>query len=124
MRVSSQIQHEVIDFTDKIQVPPGNGVLTIFVRHTTCGLVINENEDRLKDDLLQAYTTLTEEVGWKHDKIDNNAQAHILSSILSPSISVPYEQGELQLGRWQRVMLVELDGPREREILVSATERL
>ena len=54
-----------------------------------------------------------------HDRVDNNAQAHILAATLGPSETVAIDDGDLVHGRWQGIMLVELDGPRERKIAVS-----
>jgi len=56
---------------------------------------------------------------WKHDKIDNNADAHIKASIIGPSQVIPIENAKLQLGRWQNIALAEFDGPRERKIIVK-----
>jgi secondary thiamine-phosphate synthase enzyme len=54
-----------------------------------------------------------------HNSIDDNAEAHLLSALISPSLTVPTENGKLHLGTWQRIMLVELDGPRKRRVIVK-----
>ena len=56
---------------------------------------------------------------WRHDRVDGNAASHIQAAILGPSETIPVQQGRLLLGTWQAVMLVELDGPRERRIVVT-----
>jgi secondary thiamine-phosphate synthase enzyme len=84
------------------------------VLHATAAIVVNENDDpNVGVDLLTALGRLVpEHEGWLHDRVDDNAQAHILASLLGPSEIVPIENGDLRLGRWQGLMLVELDGPR------------
>jgi secondary thiamine-phosphate synthase enzyme len=58
--------------------------------------------------------------GWLHDRVDNNAHAHIKAAMLGPSETVPIADGDLRLGRWQGILMVELDGPRaRRQILVT-----
>ncbi len=56
---------------------------------------------------------------WRHDRIDSNAAAHIKATILGPGQTIPVRGGRLALGTWQSVMLVELDGPRERTVIVE-----
>ncbi|HYL82557.1 MAG TPA: secondary thiamine-phosphate synthase enzyme YjbQ, partial [Candidatus Acidoferrum sp.] len=62
---------------------------------------------------------LVPEGRWRHDRIDDNAAAHIKATILGPSQAVPVRSGRLTLGTWQSVMLVELDGPRDRTVIVA-----
>jgi secondary thiamine-phosphate synthase enzyme len=59
------------------------------------------------------------EGAWRHDRIDNNAAAHIKATILGPSETVPVQEGRLRLGTWQSLMLVEFDGPRDRSVIVE-----
>jgi thiamine phosphate synthase YjbQ (UPF0047 family) len=78
--------------------------------------------ERVREVLAALDRAIPEHAGWLHDRIDDNAQAHILASILGPSEIVPIENGELRLGRWQALMLVELDGPRRsRRVMVTLT---
>jgi secondary thiamine-phosphate synthase enzyme len=98
--------------------------------HATAAIIVNENADpNIGTDLLHALDgAIPEHAGWLHDRIDDNAQSHILASILGPSETIPVENGDLLLGTWQGILLVELDGPRaSRRIAVtllpsSATE--
>ena len=91
-----------------------NGLCQVMVLHATAALVVNENDDpNIGVDLLTALDrAIPDHAGWLHDRIDNNAQAHIKASILGPSELIPIADGELLLGTWQGLMLVELDGPR------------
>ena len=74
----------------------------------------NENDDpNIGVDLISALDgAIPDHAGWLHDRIDNNAHAHIKAAILGPSEILPVEEGALVMGTWQGLMLVELDGPR------------
>ena len=97
------------------------GLCHVMVLHATAAIVVNENDDpNIGVDLLTALDgTIPEHGGWLHDKIDGNAQAHILAATLGPSETIAIDGGDLVLGRWQGIMLVELDGPRERKVAVT-----
>lgn len=97
------------------------GLCHVFVPHATAAIIINENYDPnicidLKNALNKAFP---DHAGYLHDKIDNNAGAHIKSAVLSASESVPVIDNKLGLGTWQSLMLVELDGPRTRKVIVT-----
>jgi secondary thiamine-phosphate synthase enzyme len=97
-----------------------DGICVIYVPHATAAVVINENADpNVCADILDALAGLVPEGKWRHDRIDNNAAAHIKATVLGPSEAVPVRNGRLALGTWQSVMLVELDGPRERSVIVE-----
>jgi secondary thiamine-phosphate synthase enzyme len=97
-----------------------DGLCLVFVPHATAAVVINENADpNVCQDILDAMERLVPEGGWRHDRIDNNAAAHIKATILGPSETVPVRGGALRLGTWQRLMLVEFDGPRDRTVIVE-----
>jgi secondary thiamine-phosphate synthase enzyme len=96
------------------------GVCTVFTRHATAAITINENADpNIGTDFLRALKKLIiEHDGWLHDRIDNNAAAHVKSALVGPSESIPVEQGELALGTWQNVFFCEFDGPRSNRSVV------
>jgi secondary thiamine-phosphate synthase enzyme len=98
------------------------GLCHVMVLHATAAIVVNENDDpNISVDLLRALDQMVpEHDGWLHDRIDNNAHAHIKAAMLGPSETVPIVDGDLRLGRWQGILMVELDGPRaRRQILVT-----
>jgi secondary thiamine-phosphate synthase enzyme len=115
----------VRDVTDRVEeaVPAdATGTATVFVNHTTCGVTVNEAERRLMGDFETALDELVPDDGWAHDDIDDNADSHVRAALIGPSVTIPTEDGELQLGTWQSVLLVECDGPRSRSISVTTTE--
>lgn len=95
-----------------------DGFVVLYVPHTTAALVINEDESGLASDLEKFYGRLAEGT-WKHNTIDDNAEAHITSTTLNSSLVVPVEKGELILGTWQSILFIELDGPRDRTLYVK-----
>ena len=93
------------------------GICTIVVPHTTCAISVNENADPdVPRDLVAALRAAVPNVRFHHG--EGNSDAHFLSMLIGCSLSWPYRDGELVLGRWQGVYFVELDGPRERRVSV------
>jgi len=121
IKVHSSKREEIIDITQEVEriVGKRDGLCVVYTPHATCGIIVNENYDEaVCEDILEALRKLFKG-NWKHDKIDNNADAHIKSSIIGPSQVIPVKSGKLALGRWQGIGLCEFDGPREREIIVE-----
>jgi secondary thiamine-phosphate synthase enzyme len=125
--VSTTKKRQAIDITEEVRAivrrsKVDSGLCHVMVLHATAAVVVNENDDpNIGVDLVDALgRAVPEHAGWLHDRIDDNAQAHIIASILGPSETVPIENGDLRLGRWQGLMLIELDGPRSpRRIVVT-----
>ncbi len=112
----------LVDITAQVEeaIPDGTtGVVTIFSTHTTAGVTINEAESRLVGDMETFLEELVPDSGWEHDRLDGNADSHLRAMLIGPSESIPVEDGTLQLGTWQSVLLVECDGPRTRTIHVA-----
>ncbi len=113
----------MIDITaevEKLIEKSEEGVCVLFIQHTTCGLTINENADPdVKSDMLGFLQRLIPqyEANFKH--FEHNSDAHIKSSLVGSSVTVPFEDGKLLIGRWQAIYLCEFDGPRERKVLVK-----
>ncbi|WP_207587919.1 secondary thiamine-phosphate synthase enzyme YjbQ [Halomontanus rarus] len=114
-----------VDVTDQVEaaIPEDceEGMCTAFVQHTTAALVVQENEPRLRGDLESFLSGLVPDEGHAHDELDGNADSHLRATLLGPSAAVPIADGELALGRWQSIFLVECDGPRTRQVSVTVT---
>lgn len=123
--VTTRQGQEVIDITHRVaavvaRAGRDEGLCTVFVRHATAAIIINENADPgFRRDVVTALDRLFPQGIWEHDKVDDNGAAHLKAALLGPSEMVPIQDGRLQLGTWQGIALVECDGPREREILVD-----
>ena len=119
--VSTHKKRELISITSLIQQEIDRqkfreGLIYLFLPHATAGFWLNEDEERLKADVLEFFQRLTESADWRHNRIDDNAEAHLLSGLLKPYLLLAVQNQKLILGTWQEVFLVELDGPRERTI--------
>ncbi len=113
---------EVVDVTDEVRerVPSdASGVTTVYTRHTTAAVVVQEAESRLMEDLERYVEGLAPDEGHRHNELDGNADSHLRATLLGPDVSIPVLDGELALGTWQSVLLVECDGPRTRECMVE-----
>ncbi len=123
--IRTKKKQELVDITGRVadvvkQFGTIDGMCLVYVPHATAAVVINENADpNVCEDILDALAGLIPAGKWRHDRIDENAAAHIKATILGPSETVPVRSGRLRLGTWQSIMLVELDGPRERTVIVE-----
>ena len=123
LEVRTERRLDVVDVTDRVEdTLPGDadGTCTVFVRHTTAGVVVNEAESRLLGDVESFLGDLVPDDGWEHDRIDDNADSHLRALLLGPGETLPVSGGDLDLGTWQSVLLVECDGPRTRTLDVMA----
>jgi len=125
IRVKTSSSVEFVNITDKVveairESGVKDGLVNIFVPHTTVGLYINEDESGLKRDIDTVLSKLVPQgAGYMHDRVDYNAHAHIRSTIISPSITIPLNGHRLGLGTWQSIFLAEFDGPRERRLIIQ-----
>ncbi|MCA1624486.1 MAG: secondary thiamine-phosphate synthase enzyme YjbQ [Acidobacteria bacterium] len=121
--VNSVQREEMIDITREVEYvvgkQNGEGVCVLFTQHTTCGLTINENADPdVKSDMLGFLRKLIPQDFADFRHFEHNSDAHIKSTLVGSSVTVPFENGRLLLGRWQGIYLCEFDGARERKILM------
>ena len=124
--IKTKKREEVIDITREVEKIVSaskikEGICIAYVSHATAALTINENADpNIALDFLDALNKLIPQGIWRHDKIDNNGAAHIKAAIIGPDIMIPIKDSKLQLGTWQSLIFVELDGPRDnRRVIVS-----
>jgi secondary thiamine-phosphate synthase enzyme len=123
IEVTSQRRRQLVDVTSFVQEAVAasaveEGTCLVSVPHTTAAVTLNENADPdVAEDLVAALGALVPQVAWRH--AEGNSDAHLLSSLVGTAVSVPITSGELALGRWQAIYLVELDGPRKRELWVT-----
>ena len=120
-------EREIIDITEKIQryIPRHiitEGVCNLFVLHTTAALTTADLDPGTADDFLDAFEALIPKLQYRHPHNPGHVKDHIMATILGASLTVPIEKGELMLGAWQKIILVELGGPRERNIVVSFSD--
>ena len=116
---------EVIDMTSYVEEAVKEsrieqGICLIYSLHTTTGIVVNEAEPGLIQDMTKLMASLAPQgAGYLHDRNGGNAHAHLQAMLLGNSTVIPVEGKRLILGTWQRILFVELDGPRQRRVYVK-----
>jgi secondary thiamine-phosphate synthase enzyme len=124
--VETRHKEQVVDITDAVEAflrqeaNRDEGVCVVFAAHTTCAVTTADLDPGTDLDLLFALRSMLPQQTYRHPHDPAHAPDHILSSILGPSVAVPFSNRRLLLGTWQRVILVELDGPRPRTVHFSA----
>jgi secondary thiamine-phosphate synthase enzyme len=125
LHVRTRERRELVDITAQVAAVVrasglAEGLCHVYVAHATAAIVVNENDDpNVCLDLLDALDRLVPAGIWRHDRVDGNAASHIQAAVLGPAETIPVQDGKLCLGRWQAIMLAELDGPRERRVLIT-----
>jgi secondary thiamine-phosphate synthase enzyme len=114
-------KREVIDLTGLLaeQFRGHNGHISVFVQHSTAAITTADLDPGTDLDLLDALQAITPQLQWRHPHDPAHAPDHILASIVGPGLVVRVKDGVLQLGQWQRVVLVEFNGPQQRAVDVS-----
>ncbi len=117
---------QAVDLTERVREivarsGASSGLCHVMVLHSTAAIVVNETADpNIGEDVQDALGRAVPARGdWRHDRIDDNAAAHIKASILGPSELLPVRDGALVLGTWQGIWLLEFDGPRKRSVSVQ-----
>jgi secondary thiamine-phosphate synthase enzyme len=112
VQISADVQRAVTE------MGIGDGLCHVWVPHTTAAVIVNENADPdVGRDLLAAYEAMVPNVRFRH--AEGNSDAHLLSTLIGPSATIGVAGGRLQLGTWQGVFFVELDGPRTRSVWIT-----
>ena len=124
IKVRSRQREELVEFTDQVQQKlnesgADEGVCFLYVQHTTAGLTVNENADPdVPRDMLHLLRTLSPQHGMGFRHGEQNSDSHIKASLVGSSVSVPFKDGKLLLGRCQGIFLCEFDGARERQVIM------
>lgn len=116
--------NQLINITSKVEkiLQESNiiqGVVLIFVPHSTAGIILTEDENGLIQDWENIFNKLITETNFAHNQIDDNARSHLLSGLIGQSRILPIHNKKLMRGFWQDIFLAEFDGPRTRKIMVQ-----
>jgi len=120
-------KREVVDITEPVQAALSKdhagqtGVCQLLVLHTTAALTTADLDPGTDLDLLDAFEAMVPKLRYRHPHDPSHMPDHILSALIGTSLSLIVEEGQLVLGTWQRVVLIELDGPRQREIAMAVS---
>jgi secondary thiamine-phosphate synthase enzyme len=127
LNIETKEEGEIVDLTGKVSEMVNNsglkaGIACIFVTHTTAAVFITENEPGLRSDLIRSMEKVFPKgFGYAHNVGgDGNGHSHIRASALGQSVTVPFNDGSLDIGTWQSIVLMELDeGGRPRKLIVQ-----
>jgi len=124
LSIKTRNKREVLDITDLVEDQLGkngsaSGVCHLLVLHTTAALTTADLDPGTDFDMLDAFEAMIPKLRYRHPHNPAHVPDHILSALIGTSLSLPFDKRKLLLGTWQRVVLVELDGPRERELALS-----
>jgi secondary thiamine-phosphate synthase enzyme len=132
LTIKTRKKREVLDITDDVESllaerSPGKngsdatGICNLLVLHTTAALSTADLDPGTDLDILDAFEAMIPKLRYRHPHDPGHVPDHILSALIGTSIALPFENRKLLLGTWQRIVLIELDGPREREVVVTVT---
>jgi secondary thiamine-phosphate synthase enzyme len=118
LTIATHRKREIVDITGQVQkhLPGASGICCLNVLHTTAALTTADLDPGTDLDMLDAFEAMMPKLRYRHPHNPEHVPDHILSSLLGTALTLPVESGSLVLGTWQRVILVELDGPRQREL--------
>jgi len=126
--LDTQGDGEVLDVTAHAQKALGNagfrdGLCTIFVAHSTCGMTTIECEPGCNADLNRILEEIApQDTAWKHNELnaDSNGHSHARAALIGPSVTIPFADGELMLGTWQKIVCVDFDDrARSRRLVIQ-----
>lgn len=127
LTVQTHKKREIVDITDEVQSAlqdaylGKSGVCHLSVLHTTAALTTADLDPGTDLDMLDAFEHIVPRLNYRHPHDPEHVPDHILSALIGTSVALPVERGELLLGTWQRVVLVELDGGRQRKLVLGLT---
>lgn len=128
IKVKTNKRNEMIDITSEIEKivkdeKLENGIITIYVPHTTAGITINEGADPdvQRDIIKKLKNIIPENDDYRH--MEGNSDAHIKASLIGPSITIIVNNGKPVLGTWQHIFFYEGDGPRTRKAYIETIEK-
>jgi secondary thiamine-phosphate synthase enzyme len=115
---------EIIDITEQInheitRQGVTRGFCMVFVKHTTAALATADLDPGTDQDMIDAFGALIPKLNYRHPHDPTHVSDHILSSLIGTSLFLPIKGGALDLGKWQHVVFIELNGPRDREVVVG-----
>jgi len=123
--VTTRRKDQVVDITEEVEeflrgAEKESGVCAVFAAHTTCAITTADLDPGTDQDLLQALRKVLPEMSYRHPHDPSHTPDHLISSIIGPSVTIPYRNRRLEVGTWQRIILVELDGPRQRTVHLTS----
>jgi secondary thiamine-phosphate synthase enzyme len=125
LTIKTHRKREILDITDQVEglLRKQHGSRSVachlVVLHTTAALTTADLDPGTDADMLDAFERIIPKLNYRHPHDPEHVPDHILSTLIGTSVTLLAQDGALMLGTWQRVILVELDGPRQREIAIG-----
>src|SRR5215471_7017556 len=123
LAIKTRKKREIVDLTDLLEKAlkehGRSGVCHVSILHTTAALTTADLDPGTDLDMLDAFEAMIPKLRYRHPHNPAHVPDHILSALVGTSVALPLERGKVVLGTWQRVVLIELDGPRDRKLVVS-----
>lgn len=121
LNIKTSQDRQVVDITTQVAeaIDGKDGLCHVFVSHTTCAISTADLDPGTDQDYLNAAWEMIPKLKYAHPHDPAHVPAHILSTFIGPNVTVPVKGGELKLGTWQRIVLLEFDGPRDRTVDVN-----
>jgi secondary thiamine-phosphate synthase enzyme len=122
--VATRSKRQIVDITSQVEkhLPKSSGICFLNILHTTAALTTADLDPGTDLDMLDAFEAMMPKLKYRHPHNPEHVPDHILSSLIGTALTLPVESGQLVLGTWQRIVLVELDGPRSRELVLHFVE--
>jgi len=122
--ITSKKKKEVVDITDDVlelleDLNLKDGLCHLFVMHTTCAITTADLDPGTDSDMLDAFDAIVPKLDYRHEHDPEHTPDHIMSAIIGQSLTVPVEGGLLGLGSYQKIVLIEFNGPRNRDVMFS-----
>lgn len=128
IRIKTSREDDIVDITEQTSKAVKdskieNGIVTVFVSGSTAAITTIEYEPGLKTDFPKMLSRVAPKyIEYEHDKTwrDGNGHSHVRASLVGPSLTLPFKEGQMMLGTWQQIVLIEMDtGPRERNVILQ-----
>jgi secondary thiamine-phosphate synthase enzyme len=128
IRIKSSRENDIVDITEQTSkavkdTKIENGIVTVFISGSTAAITTIEYEPGLKTDFPNMLSRVaSKDIGYEHDNTwhDGNGHSHVRASLVGPSLTIPFSEGQMVLGTWQQIVLIEMDtGPRERKVILQ-----
>lgn len=118
--ITTRDKRQVIDITGLIEKTlVGDGLANLFLVHTTAAITTADLDPGTDEDILKAFSLLTPKGQWNHPHNPEHFPDHLFSTIVGTSLTIPFKDSKFLVGSWQRVILIEFDGPKQREIILT-----
>jgi secondary thiamine-phosphate synthase enzyme len=121
LAIKTRKKREIVDITEQVEqaLMGRSGICQLTLLHTTAALTTADLDPGTDLDMLDAFEAMIPKLHYRHPHNPAHVPDHILSALIGASVALPAEKGKLLLGTWQRLVLVELDGPRERQLVLA-----